>query len=172
MHRILVLFLLMLSISLPAFSIKETTPAAVVAKNVPDLQSVSCKFVQERNFGTNVVKSSGDFKFIKGKGVFFMTTYPVKSTSSYTSTNNKYINDVIMAVSKKNFSKIDSEFNMYLNKPSNSQNWNILMTAKDEKIKNHIDSVKIYGDNTRITRITVNQVNPAVKTDIKFQFGG
>ena len=100
-----------------------------------------------------------------------MTTYPVKSTSSYTSANNKYINDVIMAVSKKNFSKIDSEFNMYLNKPSNSQNWNILMTAKDEKIKNHIDSVKIYGDNTRITRITVNQVNPAVKTDIKFQFG-
>lgn len=149
----------------------EKTPASVVAGSLPDLNSVNCKFVQERIFSGTTVKSSGDFKFIKDKGVYFMTTYPVKATSSYTASNNRYINDIILAVTKKNFSKIDKDFDMFLQKSPKNSSWRVDLRAKNENIKNHIELIKIFGDNRHITQILIYQVNPSVKTDIKFQFG-
>ncbi len=151
--------------------IKQTDLKTDLSKNLPDLQSVNCKFVQERKFSTSKVKSSGNFKFVKGKGVYFVTTYPVKSVSSYTSSNNKYINDVILAVSKKNFSKIEKDFDLNFSKPKQGQCWNIYMSAKNENIKKYLDSIKIQGDNKHITEIQLNQANPAVQTNIKFLFG-
>ncbi len=141
------------------------------SKNLPELQSISCKFTQERTFSTQKVKSSGNFKYVKGKGAYFLTTYPVKSTSAYTSANNKYINDIILAVSKKNFSKIEKDFDLKFLKSPKSPDWNVYMSAKNQEIKNHINYIKIFGDDKHITEIQLNQVNPSIQTDIKFQFG-
>ena len=54
-----------------------------VAKNLPELNSTSCKFSQEKSFKNTTLKSGGNFQFIKDKGVIFETLYPVKSTTSY-----------------------------------------------------------------------------------------
>ena len=171
---------------MPAFSIVEKTPASVVASSWPALQSVDCKFVQERTFSGSKVMSSGDFRFVKGKGVYFITTYPIKATSSYTAANNRYINDIILAVTKKNFSKIDKDFDLFLQKvidckitkvalflqkSSKNSSWSVRLMAKNENIKNHIESIKIFGDNKHITQIQIYQVNPTIQTDIKFRFG-
>lgn len=171
MYKCISLLFLFFIFSTPAYSKANLKPAttAEVVKNIPDLQSVSCKFTQERTFSTSSVKSSGDFKFIKGKGVYFLTTYPVKSSSSYTSANNKYINDIILAVSKKNFSKLDKSFDMHFNSAGNS--WNIQLKPKDLQLKNHIDSIYICGDNKHITNVRLNQLEPSVQTNIKFHFG-
>ncbi len=171
MYKIFSVLFLFFVFASSVFSAVEKTPASVVASSLPDLKSVDCKFVQERNFSGTSVKSSGDFKFIKGKGVYFMTTYPVRATSSYTAANNRYINDIILAVTKKNFSKIDKDFDMFFQKSSKNSTWSVDLRAKNENIKNHIEMIKIFGDNKHITQILIYQVNPTVKTDIKFQFG-
>ena len=36
--------------------------------------------------------SNGNFKFVKNEGVYFETTYPIKSTVSYTNKDYKQIN--------------------------------------------------------------------------------
>lgn len=171
MYKIFSIIFVLFVFATPAFSIVEKTSASVVASSLPDLQSVDCKFTQERIFSGSKVKSSGDFKFVKGKGVYFMTTYPVKATSSYTAANNRYINDIILAVTKKNFSKIDKDFDLFLQKSSKNSPWCVRLTAKNENLKNHIESIKIFGDNKHITQIQIYQVNPTIQTDIKFRFG-
>lgn len=171
MYKILSIVFILFVFAMPAFSIVEKTPASVVASSLPVLQSVDCKFVQERTFSGSKVMSSGDFRFVKGKGVYFMTTYPIKATSSYTAANNRYINDIILAVTKKNFSKIDKDFDLFLQKSSKNSSWSVRLMAKNENIKNHIESIKIFGDNKHITQIQIYQVNPTIQTDIKFRFG-
>ena len=160
MYKIFSIFFIFLIFANPVFSNVEKTSA-----------SVDCKFIQERTFSGTKVNSLGDFKFIKGKGVYFMTTYPVKATSSYTAANNRYINDIILAVTKKNFSKIDKDFDLFLQKSPKNPTWSVRLTAKNENIKNRIDFIKIYGDNKHITQIRINQINPTIQTDIKFCFG-
>lgn len=154
-----------------AFSSVKKSQVSVITSSLPDLNSVDCKFVQERIFSGTTVKSSGDFKFIKGKGVYFMTTYPIKAESSYTAANNRYINDILLAVTKKNFSSIEKDFDIFFQKIPSNERWQVDLRAKNENIKNHIELVKIFGDNKHITQILIYQVNPTVKTDIKFQFG-
>ena len=53
-----------------------------IAKQMPELKDVSCKFTQEKYIGTAVLKSGGNFQFVKKKGAIFETLYPIKSTVS------------------------------------------------------------------------------------------
>lgn len=162
-----VLILVFLSV-VPVFA--NSVPASEIVKNLPDFQSVNCKYFQVRTFGSTKIKSGGDFKFVKGKGVWFMTTYPVSASSSYTSSNNKYINNIILALTKKNFSALDKDFEFFMSKHQNV--WTLKLVPKNPSIKNHIDSIVVHGNSEYITAIEFSQVNPASYTDIKFDFGG
>lgn len=87
------------------FSHPETSKN--IAKNMPSLKDAVCTFTQEKTIGSTSLKSGGNFKFIKSKGAIFETEYPIKSTVSYTSAQNKQMNEVIMAISNKNYSYLD-----------------------------------------------------------------
>ena len=44
-----------------------------VAEKLPELKSVECTFEQEKVLNNRTLKSGGNFKFIKDKGVIFET---------------------------------------------------------------------------------------------------
>ena len=90
----------------------QKTPVSQFEKNLPEFKSVSGNFKQEKFIGKRVLVSSGTFEFQKGKGVVFNTTYPIKSRTEYSSKNNRYVNDVILAISKRNFSVLEKNFDM------------------------------------------------------------
>ena len=74
-----------------------------IADQIPEMQSIKCKFKQEKTM-PNISKpliSSGDFEFVKNKGVYFNTTYPIKSSVDYTNKNYKQVNDIVNAISAK-----------------------------------------------------------------------
>ena len=81
-----------------------------IASQIPQFESIRCKFKQEKQVSGMVFKSSGDFVFEKDKGVTCYTTYPVKSTASYTTKEYRHINNVINAISNKNYSKLEKDF--------------------------------------------------------------
>ena len=94
-----------------------------ISSQMPKLKDVSCKFTQEKYIGSAVLKSGGNFQFVKNKGAIFETLYPIKSTVSYTSAQNKQMNDVIVAVSNRNYSYLDRNFSLFYKKENN--NWTI-----------------------------------------------
>ena len=99
-----------------------------ISSQMPKLKDVSCKFTQEKYIGSAVLKSGGNFQFVKNKGAIFETLYPIKSTVSYTSAQNKQMNDVIVAVSNRNYSYLDRNFLLFYKKENN--NWTIGLKPK------------------------------------------
>ena len=139
-----------------------------ISKQIPDLKSIKCTFREEKNL-VNIEKplvSGGDFEFIKGKGVYFHTKYPVESSVSYTASGYKRINDIINAIASKRYSKLEKEFNFYYEK--NDIVWSIgLKPKKNSDAYNYINSVILYGT-SYINRIIINQTN-GNKTSIWFK---
>lgn len=165
---LIILFIFITGTITYAVQVPQNTTADI-EKKLPKLESVNCKFIQKRTIGTNTIDSSGNFSFIKGKGIIFNTLFPVKSTTVYSSQNNPFINDIILAVSNRNLSTIAKQFD--ISYEQNGQNWHINLKAKDDKIKNYIDKVNIYGKNNFISQIKICQVNPNTITDIRFIIG-
>lgn len=127
---------------------------AYIVKQLPAMKSVSCKFKQEKYLPNSKVtlKSSGDFKFVKNKGVTFYTTYPIKSTTSYSNKEFKQINNIITAISNKSYSKLEKDFNFYFQKNSN---WDLGLKPKSSsKVANYIKSIEIEG-NEDISKIVI-----------------
>ena len=149
----------------------QKTPISQIEKDLPDFKSVNGDFKQERFIGKRVFVSSGTFEFQKGKGVIFNTTYPIKSRTEYSSKNNRYVNDVVLAISKKNFSVLEKNFDMYMNKENNGS-WYIFMTTKNSEIKQYIEALRIDGCKDRLTALEIWQLNPTSSTKIKFTYGG
>ena len=116
-------------------------------KELPKLESIDCKFKQEKLI-KNIQKpllSNGNFKFVKGEGAYFETVYPVQSTVSYTNKDYKQINDIILAISNKKYSKLDREFDFYFSK--NERLWTLSLKPKTEsKSAKYLDSLTIEGD--------------------------
>lgn len=158
MKKIFILILFFTVNSAFALSAKE------IVNEIPPMKSVSCTFKQQRILPSNTFVSGGDFKFIEGKGVIFNTTYPVKMTTTYA--NNKQINEIILAVSRKDYSYLEKNFDINFTKDTY---WKLVLTPKNENIKNHLKSVSING-NENIKRILINTVNNG-KTDISFNCG-
>ena len=80
--------------------------AKEAAKNLPEFSDTSCKFSQDKIIKSSAsecvtLKSKGNFKFEKDKGVTFETTYPVKSVTSYTSSQNKHVSAIVKALANK-----------------------------------------------------------------------
>lgn len=161
----------------PAFAnvFEHETSLDKIAKELPEMNSIKCKFRQEKQISNMVLKSSGDFTFDKGKGVVFYTTYPVKSTTSYTSREYKQISSVINAISNKSYSRLQKDFKFYyegagvngVNK-SGSCNWTLgLIPKQDTPAYNHLKFIEITGqkDIKKIIILTCDKT----KTTIWFE---
>ena len=130
-----------------------------ISKQLPKLESIKCNFKQEK-YLKNVQKpliSGGEFEFIKNKGVYFKTTYPIHSQTNYTNKNYRQINDVINAIFTKKYSRLEKEFNFYFSK--NSQNIELGMRPKQKsQCYDYILSITL-NINDYIQKIEIRQTN-------------
>ncbi len=137
-----------------------------VSKLMPRLKDAACKFEQEKYIGDAVLKSGGNFKFIKDKGAIFETLYPIKSTVSYTSSQNKQINDIMVAISNNNFTYLDKNFNIYYK--SENSIWTVGLKPKKSSVaSSQINDIVIKGRND-IENIKINTMKNGI-TDISFK---
>ena len=93
-------FIFLSVITVQASVYNNQISAKDLSKVLPVLNDIDCKFKQEKVL-KNIEKpllSSGNFSFKKQEGIFFETTYPIKSTTSYTNKDCEQINDIIMAI--------------------------------------------------------------------------
>lgn len=140
------IFIVLTIITAQASVYNNQISANDLSKILPVLNDIDCKFKQEKVL-KNIEKpliSGGNFSFIKQKGIFFETTYPIKTTTSYTNKDCEQINDIIMAISNKKFSKLDSKFDFYYeNKDSE---WTLGLRPKQNTgADKYIDSITIDG---------------------------
>lgn len=148
------------------FSHPETSKN--IAKNMPVLKNAACTFTQEKTIGSTVLKSGGNFKFIKNKGAIFETEYPIKSTVSYTSSQNKQMNEVIMAISNKNYSYLDKNFDLYFIK--NNDIWTVGLKPKQgSPASTQIYNIIVNGQ-VDIKQIKISTIKNGT-TDISFKCG-
>ena len=146
------------------FSHPSTSRA--ISAQMPKLKDVSCKFTQEKYIGSAVLKSGGNFKFIKGKGAIFETLYPIKSTVSYTSSQNKQMNDIIVAISNRNYSYLDKNFSLFYKKEN--CNWTIGLKPKNGSVTaSQLHDIIIKG-NVDINNIKIDTIKNGT-TDINFK---
>lgn len=145
----------------PVFADVYNSPAALesISTKIPQFGSIKCKFKQEK-YIPNITKplvSGGDFEFVENKGVYFYTTYPVKSVVDYTNKNYKQINDIIKAISSKKYSALEKEFSFFFTKQS--ENWTLGMKPKkNSKAYNYISSITVNGVDY-IYKIEIAQTN-------------
>ena len=143
------LFIVLIMFLFPfAYSDGQKISSEELMKSLPRIDSVECKFKQEKVI-KNLQKpllSEGNFRFVKGEGVYFETLYPVKSTVSYTNKEYKQINDIILAVSNRKYSKIDREFDFFLSKDGDV--WSLELKPKTgSRSDKYLDSINIEGEN-------------------------
>ncbi len=142
-------------------------PAQISKLKTPQYSQASCKFSQIKTIPNSdaYIKSGGNFKFDINNGVIFETLYPVKSTTAYTSEQSKRISDIIIAISKKNYSYINRNFEVYY--LNSSGTWQIaLKPKKDSKISNVMASIVIHGSKY-IDKIEINTLKSG-STKINF----
>lgn len=131
-----------------------------ISRQTPEFESIRCKFKQEKTIPNieNPLISSGDFEFIAGEGIHFYTTNPIKTSTDYTNRNYRQINDIINAVSTKNYSKLEKEFKFFFK--SQHENWDLgLKPQTCSKAKDFISSITITGSNNFIKYIEILQTN-------------
>ena len=157
--KIIVFLLLVLSCPVLADVYNSPSDIESISKQIPEMENIKCKFKQEK-YLQNISKpliSSGNFEFIKDKGVYFNTSYPVQSTVDYTNKNYKQINDIINAITLKKYSKLDKEFNFYYE--GNINNWSLGMKPKqNSNTYNYISFITINGSDY-INKIVFQQTN-------------
>ena len=163
----LVLFMLIFS-SMALASVFEHPKSLVeIVPNLPELGDIKCKFEQEKSMPNSnlVIKSSGEFEFLKEKGVVFKTTFPIESVTSYDSGDYKQINDIVKAISNKKFDRLEAVFNFYFEQ--NGNKWVLGLEPKPSKqVSKYLKSIEIEGDNN-ISKMKIVTQNSVV-TSIKF----
>ena len=165
MKKIRLLFLIIFSVFFWSFSsvlagvYDNPAPLSEISAQIPELNDIKCKFKQEKTV-QNISKplvSSGDFEFVKNKGVYFYTTYPIKSTVDYTNKNYKQINDIVRAISTKKYSGLEKEFNFFFSKTGNL--WTLGLKPKPtSNLTNYIKTISIDGS-SYINKIEISQTN-------------
>ncbi len=163
---ILLIFLLFLNCSVFANVFEHPQTLSNITGQLPELNSITCKFRQEKTVSTAKLKSSGTFKFVKNEGVTFYTTYPTTFTTTYNSSEYKQINDIINAISNKSYSKIEKAFNFYFDKTQD--NWQLGLKPKsNHPSAKYLKSIEIYGK-SYINQMIITTVN-STKTTIWFE---
>ena len=170
---ILVIAILVLGVCCGAADVFSSKISAQKAASLmPDFQNEMCKFEQNKYLKTSEasLKSGGDFKFIKDKGVIFETTYPIKSTTSYTSGQNKRISAIIKSITNKNYAYLEKNFDIYYTKSGDSGWILALKPTTAGQLKGELGSIIIYGLTTghtgRISKMIIDTTN--TKTTINF----
>ncbi len=157
--RIIILLIFLFSGSCFADVFQNKANISSFINEIPKMNSISCKFKQEKTV-KGIAKpliSGGNFKFIKDKGIFFETTYPIKSSTSYTSNEYKQINSIINAISNKKYKNLENEFDFYFNKENSK--WNLgLIPKQNTQSAKFISSIQISG-NEIIDKIIINTKN-------------
>lgn len=154
----LIFIFFILSLSVHAEVFEHKSDLQTISKNLPQIESIQCKFIQEKTL-KNIQKpviSGGDFEFKKGEGVYFYTNYPIKTVSSYTSQNYKDVNRIINEISNKKYSRLEKDFDFYLEK--NKSNWTLGLTPKNKNTAEFIAYIIIKG-NDYIQEINITQTN-------------
>ena len=168
MKKIL-LILLVLCFSLnTAMAFGSRKNAKEIANQIPELKNVSCTFTQKKTRGDIELNSGGNFQFIKDKGVVFETMYPIHMITGYESPRTKHINDIILAVAKKDYTYLDKNFDLNFTKLDDR--WQLVLNPKKDVIKKHLHSVTIDGSKEDIDRIFIDTVNSG-QTEILFECG-
>lgn len=146
-------FLLFLFLPLNAHS--EKVSSEQLADKLPKIENRECKFRQEKVL-KNIQKplvSNGNFKLLKGEGVYFETLEPFKSAVSYTSRDYKQINDILLAVSNKKYSKLDREFDLFYF--GNKNLWTLKLEPKEvSKAYKYLDFIELKGSD-KIDKIVI-----------------
>lgn len=179
MKKICIYLKIFIFISISHFVIAQETyknpiTATSVASKMPDFRSTKCTFTQNKYMKTSKINlnSKGNFEFIKGEGVIFETTYPVQSTTQYTATHNKNINGIIKAITNKNYTYLDKNFNLYYEKTTDRL-WLLALTPKNIKqgagelisilitgeTQNNIGTIKKMEINTKISKTIISFSN-------------
>ena len=144
-------------------------PKNIKEISIPQLNDINCKFKQEKIIKTSnlTLESSGNFSFQRNKGIIFYTTYPIKSTNSYTTKEYRQINNIISAISNKSYIKLERDFKFFFEQTAT--NWTLgLMPKKDSSMYNYIKSIEICGNQKMITKIIILPID-LNKTTIWFQ---
>ena len=163
-----IFFLICLLLIQPAYAnvFEHEAQLDKIVKELPELNSIKCKFRQEKQISNILLKSSGDFTFDKGKGVIFYTTFPVKSTTSYTSCEYRQINSVIAAISNKSYSRLQKDFKFYFHREA--QRWELgLIPKSGTPAYDYLKSIEING-RENIDKIVILTCDKT-KTTIWFQ---
>lgn len=124
--------------------------AEEASRQLPHFESKTCKFAQNKHIKSSKINitSSGNFQFIKDKGIKFETTYPIQSTTSYTTSDNKQVNSIIKSVINKNFSYIEKNFDLYYTKLDSSK-WVFALKPKTKSpMSKNMKNLLISGENT------------------------
>ena len=154
MKKIFILILLFLTSPVFAGLYDKEEPLNNISKKIPALNNISCKFRQEKQASNIVLKSSGNFVFDKSKGVTFYTTYPIKSTTSYSTREYKQINNVISAISNKSYSRLEKDFKFYFQKENDI--WTLaLMPKQTSQAYNYLKTIEITGGVEKINKIMI-----------------
>lgn len=135
-----------------------------IAKQIPKMGDINCKFKQEKYLPSSNIKlnSSGNFSFKKDVGITFYTTYPVKTTTTYSSSEYKQINSIISAITNKSYGKLKKEFNFFFE--GISGNWNFGLKPKNNSsIKKYLSSIEIQGSNY-ISKMVITTSDKVVTT--------
>ncbi len=153
----IILFGIILSVGV-AFADVFSHPYRVENIQLPQFQNVVCKFTQEKVFlnSSSSIKSGGNFRFVKDRGVTFETVYPFKMVTSYTSDENRRISGIISAINKKDYSYLNRNFKVFYEK--NGAKWTLALKPKsDSKINAHIASIILEGGKY-IDKIGINTI--------------
>ena len=141
-----------------------------ISANLPELNSIDCKFAQEKQIpqAKMILKSSGDFKFVKSQGITFYTTYPIKSVTSYNTKEYRQINNIINAISAKSYTRLERDFKFYYT--GNTNCWTLgLLPRKESPIFNYLKSIEITGNESMILNMMILSAD-STKTKIRFFF--
>lgn len=160
MKKILIILILFISNFCYADVFNNPSKIENIINKLPELKSIKCKFKQEKTVSKNLkpLISGGDFEFIENKGVYFYTKYPYEVKTDYTAKNYKQINEIIKAISKKQYSSLEKEFYFYFE--GDETNWILgLKPKKTSKSNNVLSSITIKGDKSKINEIKISQKN-------------
>lgn len=148
-HFGITIFIFLLITGLKSFAeniFEHKTDAKTASQKIPQFESTSCKFSQEKYMKTAQahIKSSGNFKFLKDRGVIFETLYPIQSTATYTKGQNKIVNSIIRAISSKNYSYLEKNFDIYYK--GTKDLWILALKPKaSNEMNSEILSIQIKG---------------------------
>ena len=138
-------------------------------QDLPNFGDVACKFKQEKTMPgtTTTLKSGGDFQFTKSEGAVFKTTWPIQAVSTYKTSENKQINNIIISISNKNYSQIKKDFDLFFEKQNDK--WTLaLVPKKESRPAKQLEHIVIQGSKN-INVITVNTKNSG-KTIMMFEY--